>query len=296
MSTTRRPSQPIPQSHGFWSLWDMLSFNAADFYEVTMSMRHTMTSLQDEQSKPGGIPSYTPIDDKVFLKIMIRRGEELKESLAVLGTRLTIMAVDELQEKLKGLYPTMEGLGDGYSDIAVTLRRELTLTKLLALDSREQEWFEPSSPLFGADFAGKFKADGAFELDEAAKCLALGRPTAATFHLMRIMEVGIRALARSLQIPDPIKPAERNWGIVLKAIWSGIEAKWPTDASRISGDGSLFEDLHASLDAVKNPWRNATMHVEKKYTGDEAVHIFHAVSGFMKKLSSRMDEDGLPLA
>lgn len=38
------------------------------------------------------------------------------------------------------------------------------------------------------------------------------------------------------------------------------------------------------------------MHVEKKYTDDEAEHIFSAVKGFMKGLASRMDEDGFPLA
>jgi hypothetical protein len=60
-------------------------------------------------------------------------------------------------------------------------------------------------------------------------------------------------------------------------------------------DESL-KDLHASLDAVKNPWRNSTMHVEKKYTDDEAQHIFAAVKGFMKKLAARMDENGEPKA
>ena len=64
----------------------------------------------------------------------------------------------------------------------------------------------------------------------------------------------------------------------------------------MSGDGALFEDLRASLEAVRNPWRNATMHIEKKYTDDEAEHIFVAVKGFMKKLASRCDEMGEPKA
>jgi len=64
----------------------------------------------------------------------------------------------------------------------------------------------------------------------------------------------------------------------------------------MAGDGLLFEGLHATLDAVKNPWRNETMHVANKYTDDEAKHVFVAVEGFMKKLSARMDENGLPLA
>ena len=38
------------------------------------------------------------------------------------------------------------------------------------------------------------------------------------------------------------------------------------------------------------------MHIENKYTGEEAVHIFNAVRAFMKQLASRMDEQGLPLA
>ena len=153
-----------------------------------------------------------------------------------------------------------------------------------------------STPLFGSLFAEKFLKNGVFELDEAAKCTALGRPTAAVFHLMRLMEVGVRALARCLQIPDPLKAAERNWGHILGEIKKGVDARYPTAATRSHGDGALFEQLHASLDAVKNPWRNATMHVENKYTDDQAKHIFAAVKGFMEKLADRCDENGEPKA
>lgn len=62
------------------------------------------------------------------------------------------------------------------------------------------------------------------------------------------------------------------------------------------GDRAFFEDVYVSLDAVRVAWRNTTMHVETKYTDDEAEHIFVAVKGFMKKLARRMDEDGEPKA
>ena len=77
-------------------------------------------------------------------------------------------------------------------------------------------YYKPDDYLFGLEFDLKFSDTGVFELDEAAKCLALGRSTAAVFHLMRAMEVGIRSVARCLGIPDPLKPAERNWGSILK--------------------------------------------------------------------------------
>jgi hypothetical protein len=181
-------------------------------------------------------------------------------------------------------------------DVRRTLARELTLVTLLSLNAKEQTYFAPKEPIFGSEVATKFRTQAAFEIDEAGKCLALGRPTAGVFHLMRTLEVCIRAVARCLQIPDPLKPAERNWGFILGAIKDGMDLRWPTGATRMIGDGALFEDLHASLEAVRNPWRNGTMHVEKKYTDDEAEHIFIAVKGFMKKLASRCDEDGEPKA
>jgi len=111
------------------------------------------------------------------------------------------------------------------------------------------------------------------------------------------MELGIRAMASCLGIPDPVKPAERNWGIILRKIRDdGIQKKWPTAADRMAGDGAVLESLQASLDAVKSPWRDTTMHVEKKYTGEEAQHIFDAVRGFMMNLASRCDENGEPKA
>jgi hypothetical protein len=54
--------------------------------------------------------------------------------------------------------------------------------------------------------------------------------------------------------------------------------------------------MHLALDTVRIAWRNTTMHVENKYTEDESEHILVAVRSFMKKLSARMDESGLPLA
>lgn len=173
---------------------------------------------------------------------------------------------------------------------------ELSLVTVFVLEESKAGLFDPSEPLFGPEVAARFATEAVFEIDEAAKCLALSRPTASVFHLMRTMEVAIRAIARCLQIPDPVRPAERNWALILKTIKNGVDAKWPTAATRMAGDGAFFEEVLASLEAVRNPWRNATMHVEKKYTDDEAEHIFVAVKGFMKKLASRCDEHGEPNA
>lgn len=41
---------------------------------------------------------------------------------------------------------------------------------------------------------------------------------------------------------------------------------------------------------------NATMHLDQKYTNEEATHIFDLVGGLMKRIASRCDEIGEPKA
>jgi hypothetical protein len=149
--------------------------------------------------------------------------------------------------------------------------------------------------LFGLDVATKFPSV-VYEIAEASKCLALERSTASAFHSIRCLEAGIRALSRCLQIADSTKASDRNWGAMLKTLKDRIDQRWPGSSTRLSGDGEFFDNAYAALAAMQNRWRNATMHLDQKYTDEEARHIFEVVKGFMKKLASRIDEDGKPLA
>jgi hypothetical protein len=155
--------------------------------------------------------------------------------------------------------------------------------------------YDPKEPLFGAKVVQNF-GSVTYEIDEAAKCLVLDRSTASAFHSIRCLEAGIRALSRCLGIPDPKQASDRNWGALLKELKSVIDKKWPGSSTRMSGDGEFFDNAYVALAAIQNPWRNATMHLDQKYTPEEARHIFEVVKGFMMKIAVRLDEDGLPLA
>lgn len=222
---------------------------------------------------------------------------DLQQALNVLGTPITKKAVDRLTDKItnKSNDVKYKDFMNSFTEINNRLRDELEATSVWVIDQSRSELMQQSTPLFGEEVASNF-ISAKFEIAEAGKCLALARPTASVFHLMRTMEIALRAMARCLSIPDPTKPSQRNWGAVLGAIKKGIDSKWPTVADRPTGDGRLFEELYALLEAVRNPWRNSTMHVEIKYTDDEADHIFRVVRSFMKRLASRMDENGMPLA
>jgi hypothetical protein len=122
----------------------------------------------------------------------------------------------------------------------------------------------PAVQLLGEYTAAKFPSAW-FDCEEAAKCLCVLRPTATVFHAMRMLEIGIRSFAKKLGIPDPVKPAERNWANILRSIKTKIDSEYPSASRKTGTEGAFLESLYTTLDAVNNPWRNEVMHVEGVY-------------------------------
>lgn len=167
----------------------------------------------------------------------------------------------------------------------------------LILPSDLARYYDSSHPHFGDAVQAQFPS-AAYEIEEAAKCLAVSSDTAVAFHLMRVVELGIQAVSKCFGVPDPVKDAERNWGLILRKVKaamaqfdSGESKRWCNLTER-----DYFESAYMTLDAVRNVWRNPTMHVEKKYNSEEAMNMFIAVRSFMMKLAARMDEQGAPPA
>lgn len=172
---------------------------------------------------------------------------------------------------------------------------ELKSKKFFYLTSLKAKFYE--KPTDGWEDVAKKLPSAEYDIQEAAKCFALSRSTASAFHSIRCLEAGIRAVARSLNIPDPIKGSDRSWGKTLGVIKTEIDKRWPaSSAGRMSGDGQFFDEFYGSLSGMQNPYRNATMHLDHKYTEDEAEQILIVVKGIMRKVASRMDEQGEPKA
>jgi hypothetical protein len=151
-------------------------------------------------------------------------------------------------------------------------------------------------PGFGEAVAAAFPGVS-YDIDEAGKCLALSRSTAAVFHLMRIVEAAVKAMGACLGIPDPVKDADRNWGGFQRKIKSAMENRDNNSQTHWKPtDKAFFESAFAHLDAIRIAWRNPTMHVENKYTNEEADGIYACVRAFAKTMASRMDERGEPRA
>jgi hypothetical protein len=224
----------------------MISVDARILCEMAQSILELRNYAEECAPKslvetPGGVEMRMIENNKAALARLIQKCAELNAICEIVGAQFTSLEVTRLKDRLEWRHkPSWDDVINHLRNIDGRLKDELQNIPFLSLSSDDKKYFEPKMPLFGEDFTNRFKTVGAFELDEAAKCKALGRSTACVFHLMRVLEIGIRAMARCLGVPDPVKPAERNWGKILAKIKADIEAKWPTVADRSHGDGALF--------------------------------------------------------
>jgi hypothetical protein len=112
------------------------------------------------------------------------------------------------------------------------------------------------------------------DIREAGNCFALDRPTASVFHLMRVLEAGLKVTAKALSVTY-----KTDWGQCFRDIEK-------------QGDQSdqFFKEAIAFLRSIKNVWRNPTMHIERMYSEQEAERILRAVQTFMAHLATKLAE------
>ena len=183
----------------------MLAFNGKAFYEATTEMAFLRAAIADRKSTSlvdGGV-EISHITDAPTIFSLSRGAKSLQNSVLVLGARNTATAVHRLLETLSR-HPTWEALRELYRDIDSRLQDELGDTTVLVLERGDQAYYEPKAPLFGSDVAAKF-GSASYDIEEAGKCLALGRSTAGAFTLW-CLEAGSWRF-RCLGSHD-----SRNWG------------------------------------------------------------------------------------
>jgi len=260
----------------------MLEFKAAPFYWAVNSIdairsHYGERGLSSSTKHPDGSLTISAMD-AVALSLLNTMVGNLRASLKELGTEVTLLMVDELEEEAASALPTYEGVRSIVDQIDATLRRELKTVSLLVVERHDRELYQPSAPAFGPDFASGF-GSAEFDVEEAGKCLALGRSTASAYHSLRVLEAAVYALSRCLGLPDPIKGADRTWGKMLNLVRDGLEHRWPAKTGRMTGDAKIFDEIYGALAGMQNPYRNSTMHLASKYTIEEARHIYDLVKG-----------------
>lgn len=274
-----------------WSLLDMLELKLRPLL-IAMETLSSLSFTVGRFGVGGDMPAQR---DEQYIQMLLNQVKNIRSELDNLqmGGVSVFLALERLEASLK-FNGNSQFIAQYITAFKKILLDELSGSYVMTLSHLEQRLFKQSEPLFGEEVAEGFKSL-TYEIDEIGKCLALGRSTAAAFHMLRCLEAAMRAISRCLSIPDPIKGSDRSWARALDKINGEIEKRWPK-VTRVNGDGALFEKYHATLVAMANPYRNATMHLEDKYTEAEARSLLELVRGYIQRVAARMDEDGNPNA
>ncbi len=280
---------PQENPHGLVRLWDLMRpFQAALFSHLSfvIGQMHQLTKTADADNGPNP-------ESVAALK---NATKDVMESCSYLGMKLAVIQLQEaetlLDNALADAILSRDARGWSFAnrsifDAAKRLRDELSNAKVFAVSPEMVKYFAPL--LFGE--AVKVNFDSASrDIEDAGKCLALGQGTACVFHLMRVMETGLRALGKSLN--DPTLDPRRNpsWEAILKKCDDELLKPLKDRSAQWKADEPFYSKSTANLRAVKNAWRNPTMHVEINYEPDEAEDVFNAVRGFMRQLATKLQD------
>src|SRR5439155_10158389 len=115
------------------------------------------------------------------------------------------------------------------SHIEKIIRFEMEDRLFMFVPSDKAEFYKRPEQLFGEEVISSFPSTTT-DIEESGKCYATGRNIACVFHLMRVIEVGLRSFAKTLHEPRLDPTTNPSWEKILKR---GDEelAKHPKDRS-----------------------------------------------------------------
>ena len=254
----------------------MLKINGTTFYVAATLLESRRTRFQANE-------------ERRFDKVDSEENEAIKtdltkliEQLALLGASMAKVAAERLLARMddeEGV--TYDTVITDYDHIDWRLIDELNQTQLFVLPRDLAAYFDPPEPLFGKVVAAKI-ATANEEINEAGKCLALRRPTACVFHLMRVMEIGVQKLGAKMKIA--INPKSETWYQIMQHVENAIKAM-PIKTSAQKTRKARYAATAAHLDGVRIAWRNEVMHPKATYTEEQAKEVFGSVRLFMRDLA-----------
>ena len=160
------------------------------------------------------------------------------------------------------------------------LADELNTNQFFSLEPANALLFgEPDR--FGSEVASRFP-NAAFDIEESAKCLALGRGTACVFHLMRVLELALYELGMKLGLT---LVAEKNWQKIINDM-NGAVNKLPRTTQPEKEYLAKCSETVLHFQHVKDAWRNDVMHPRDVYTEEQALEVFETTRRLMKSLAA----------
>jgi hypothetical protein len=181
-----------------------------------------------------------------------------------------------------------------FGNLELQVCRDILDHKFVHLSKRTSEYFE-NGELFSPNVAQRFPS-AVRDITDAGNCIALELSTAAVFHLMRVVECGMRSFAVHLGLLKVVVdrktrkeiPLEySDWERILNQLPEKVEQKVESLA-RGQAKQKAQEFYYPALKEIsgfKEAWRNHVMHARAEYNTQDAIAVLSHVNRFMKDLA-----------
>ena len=273
---TRGPKGVDFAEKRLWSLFVMIKMSAHQFVTIT-----TMLTRIEGICKRGNAEKLT---DSVASSFINQLEKIIEECNAISGLEVSIICAEEMHRWLNANRETKE-FGRQVAGLRDTIRRELETKFVFTLTAAQADHYIN----FRKDWELIYERfpEALIDIEEARKCFALGRYAAAVFHTLQIIEHGLLELGQLIGVSDP----KSGWTAVSKELTKIVEKKRDLRSDFEKENFSLIEQLQATVEALKNAWRNKISHaqgrltpVNSEFTPDIAEEIIFATRAFMRRL------------
>lgn len=273
-----RKEFPSWGSHRLWSLWGIMQrFRASSFVAATSALARVATSITAANAV--GLTSDAAMERQYVKRDLDNAEPVLKE--------LPLSPVLRSQfDRLKRQIDHIDG-----GELAVLIREfhnnlvvELTSAWFLMIKADRRDYYEQHESPFGQKVADTF-SEANKDIAAASRCYALDEWTACIFHLMRVLEHGLRAIAAGVGLPSEVM-AHENWKNVIDQIESKIRAMEsnPKSAEKIERMRFL-SSAAVQFRYFKDAWRNHASHSHASYDERDAETVWVHVRGFMQQMA-----------
>ncbi len=149
-----------------------------------------------------------------------------------------------------------------------------------------REYYDPPEPLFGFDVEAQFVEGVNADIADAGRCIALEQWTAAVFHLMRVLEHGLRQFAQLVEASFPTSIELENWKNIIDVIEKQIRAiEQQPKSAQTSATLQFYSNAANHFWYFKEASRNHVAHSRATYDEREALRVYNAVKDFMEQLA-----------
>jgi hypothetical protein len=212
--------------------------------------------------------------------------------IKALNLRESHSKIERIKTNLE-LWPHGHNMSQAYTllhELHWSFVTELQAVSFAFIPADKLKYFEKDADeaLFGEQVYSVFP-DAWNDIRDAGNSLASGLHDGAVFYLMRVVEIGLRELARKLRVKTPNKPLDyAGWAEVVKVIDDKLSDKIPKSRSAKKIEALKFK--HALLADFKafEVLRNEIMHGRSHHNEQEAIGLFNRVRDFMQRLANNL--------